>query len=573
MSEHFRAVAIDYDGTLTEEDRPPREVLEAIAAVRSSGRSVVLVTGRVLEELRRVFPEVERHFDAIVAENGAVLALNGTARSLAAAVPAELDEPLVERGISFQRGQVLLACAAEHELEVWGQVRRLGLDVQLVRNRQALMVLPSGISKGSGVLAALHELGLSSHNVIGIGDAENDLALLERCEVGVAVGNAVETLKRRADVVLAERSSQAVVRFLEGPLLRGELRVEPRRWQIELGRTPAGDPVRLPASQVNLLITGGSGSGKSYAAGLLAEQLVTLGYSLCILDPEGDHAALSRLPGVVSLDAGREASSPEIVTRLMQSFRGSVVLDLTGLREGERMAYFATAIQALRASRARCGMPHWIFLDEAHVPLHLGGALARTFDLVDKGYCLATYRPDQLCGGARDSFDFLLVLAGERGLDPAAASSLQSLLAESDAELGAPPSTELGQGLLMRLGRDSQACVVDLGSRLVRHVRHWHKYASGALPEPHRFYFTTEQGPTGVTASNLAQLHRELALCGAEVLERHARSYDLSRWIEEVIQDRSLAADVRPIEALAGTRSADWIRHALLRAIEARYLD
>src|SRR3989475_10877104 len=65
------------------------------------------------------------------------------------------------------------------------------------------MVLPSGINKASGLKAALNELSLSFHNVVGIGDAENDHAFLALCEWGVAVANTLPSLKDRADIVTA----------------------------------------------------------------------------------------------------------------------------------------------------------------------------------------------------------------------------------------------------------------------------------------------------------------------------------------------------------------------------------
>ena len=200
MSEFFRAVAIDYDGTLTEGDRPDEGLLAALAEVRASGRKLVLITGRILAELRRIFPDFEERFDVVVAENGAVLHRDGVSRALGAPVPFELDQPLVERGVPFRRGQVLLDCDAVHEVTVFQELHRIGSDCQLVRNRSALMVLPAGISKGSGLFEALGELGVSHHSAIGIGDAENDLSLLEQCELGVAVENAVASLKQRAAV-------------------------------------------------------------------------------------------------------------------------------------------------------------------------------------------------------------------------------------------------------------------------------------------------------------------------------------------------------------------------------------
>ena len=61
------------------------------------------------------------------------------------------------------------------------------------------MILPSGINKATGLAAALDEMGLSAHNVVGIGDAENDHAFLRAVGYGVAVANALPKLKETAD--------------------------------------------------------------------------------------------------------------------------------------------------------------------------------------------------------------------------------------------------------------------------------------------------------------------------------------------------------------------------------------
>ncbi|MEZ5194080.1 MAG: HAD hydrolase family protein [Nocardioides sp.] len=72
----------------------------------------------------------------------------------------------------------------------------LGLDHQVVHNRAAAMILPAGVTKGAALVAALHELGLSPHNAVAVGDAENDLSLLRSAEVGAAVANAVRRWRR-----------------------------------------------------------------------------------------------------------------------------------------------------------------------------------------------------------------------------------------------------------------------------------------------------------------------------------------------------------------------------------------
>ena len=86
-------------------------------------------------------------------------------------------------------------------------IRDLGLELQVIFNKGAVMVLPAGVNKASGLKAALAELGLSPHNVVGVGDAENDHALLRPCECGVAVANAIPTLKQEADRTSAHEAA------------------------------------------------------------------------------------------------------------------------------------------------------------------------------------------------------------------------------------------------------------------------------------------------------------------------------------------------------------------------------
>ena len=85
-------------------------------------------------------------------------------------------------------------------------IRELGLEWQIIFNKGAVMVLPPGVNKASGLAAALEELQLSPLNVVGIGDAENDHAFLTLCGCSVAVANALDAVKATADVVTAGRA-------------------------------------------------------------------------------------------------------------------------------------------------------------------------------------------------------------------------------------------------------------------------------------------------------------------------------------------------------------------------------
>ncbi len=193
---------------------------------------------------------------------------------------------------------MLLACDATADHIALDAVQSLGLDVALVRNRAALMLIPAGITKGTGLREALAELGISPHNTIAVGDAENDHAMLAAAGLGVAVANAVDALRGVADLVLTLPDGTGVADLLGGPVLSGEQRIHAAHRRIVLGTTMAGEPVVVPSAQTNLLITGDSESGKSYLAGLVVEQLAAQGYTVLVVDPEGDHVPLGVLRAV-----------------------------------------------------------------------------------------------------------------------------------------------------------------------------------------------------------------------------------------------------------------------------------
>ena len=65
-------LATDYDGTLAHDGVVDGPTVEALNDFKRSGRKLILVTGRELPDLRRVFPHLEL-FDTAVVENGALL--------------------------------------------------------------------------------------------------------------------------------------------------------------------------------------------------------------------------------------------------------------------------------------------------------------------------------------------------------------------------------------------------------------------------------------------------------------------------------------------------------------------
>ena len=194
---YYAAIASDYDGTLAQDGGVSETTLAALRRFKKTGRRLLLVTGRVLPDLKAVFPDYAL-FDKIVVENGALLytPANEEERLLAPAPPEEFAGRLRALGVApLSVGRCIVATWEPNETKVLQAVRDLGLELEIIFNKGAVMVLPSGVNKATGLVAALADLGLSPHNVIGVGDAENDHALLRACGVGAAVANALPMFK------------------------------------------------------------------------------------------------------------------------------------------------------------------------------------------------------------------------------------------------------------------------------------------------------------------------------------------------------------------------------------------
>lgn len=574
MPPHFRAIAIDYDGTLTSGGRPIAQVLAALSDLRAAGCRLVLVTGRILDELRGEFPDCADHFDLMVVENGALVATGSLAMPLAAPVPVTIDVALRAASVPFRRGEVIVALSAAHEAAAHAVVQAQMPDCQLIRNRGELMLVPSGVSKASGLRHALQEFNISPHNAVAVGDAENDLAMLESCELAVAVPNAVAAVRERADLLLGDTNGAGVTGLLRAAAA-GTLPIRGRRWQLTLGTSPAGDPVRLPAAAIDVIVSGGSGSGKSFATGLIAEQLVGLGYVVCILDPEGDHAPLGRLPDVVTLGGRDHAPAVEDVASVCEQSGTSVVVDLSLVSPQRRSAWMREAVVALEGRRSATGVPHWLIVDEAHTVFHARAPVLGGEERL-RGHCFVTYRPAELATPVTRSADYVLLVAGRAGIDPASIDALAAVTGVSRAMLG--PDIDhlgLGEALLVALRDPPAFRRLRFQPRWVTHVRHWHKYASAQLPPDRRFYFRSHAGPTGAVAANVEEFHRGLRSAGLAILRHHAAGGDFSRWVRGVFQDEILAAALARSEMrlclATDDAEAEAARRELLLAIEQRF--
>src|SRR3954471_8044520 len=213
----YTALATDYDGTLAHDSHVSEEALAAIQRLKDSGRKLLLVTGREMPELQSVFPEYQL-CDCVVAENGALLVwpADGKEEVLGEPPPEAFLTEIVHRGVKpFSVGKVIFATWRPQETIVLDVIQTLGLEYQIIFNKRAVMVLPSGINKATGLAKALKRMKISAANVVGIGDAENDHAFLESCAVAGAVSNALPSLKERCDVVMGRDHSGGVVDLID----------------------------------------------------------------------------------------------------------------------------------------------------------------------------------------------------------------------------------------------------------------------------------------------------------------------------------------------------------------------
>jgi HAD superfamily hydrolase (TIGR01484 family) len=212
----YRALATDYDGTLAFDGTVDRPTIAGLLRARDAGLRLVMVTGRELQDLLKVFPHTHL-FDRLVVENGAVIFNPATAdvRTLAPPPPPNLVEYLTERHAPLYVGHSIVATVKPHEQTVLAAIRELGLEWHVILNKGAVMVLPANVTKASGLNAALSELQIDAAETVGVGDAENDEVFLRMCGLSVAVGNALPALKHIADIVTDGSRGAGVVEAID----------------------------------------------------------------------------------------------------------------------------------------------------------------------------------------------------------------------------------------------------------------------------------------------------------------------------------------------------------------------
>ena len=563
----FHVLACDYDGTLATAGRIASATLEALLRVRESGRRLVLVTGRQFEDLLHVCPEIEV-FDLVVAENGAVLYDPRAKRveDLADPPPAAFLRALDAEDVPFSTGRVIVSSVVPHEGAILDAIKRLGLELHIIFNKEAVMVLPSAVSKATGLREALRRFGVPCHNAVAVGDAENDHEFLHSSGFGVAVANAVPALADAADLVTSAANGAGVRELIDGPLRDDLNAYRPHLLArgVEIGQTPDGAPVAYSVFGPNLLITGASGTGKSTLTGVFVEQLVRRGYVVCLLDPEGDYRTLAEHEGIVVIasEPGTEEIRAQEVETLLRHRSTSVAIDLSALDRDERIHAAARFLHGVQGLRGSTGAPHWVVIDEAHHLFPPGGSRAEEmFDFEWRGVCLVTHEPGRVAP------DVLRVVRHVFSTSIEAVTSTLPLVDPATI-----PAGELATGEALDIALvDSGPPAVQrfrVARRETDHKRHVRKYAAGKLPPERSFRFRGPTGAVDLVASNLETFTMLVRGVDDVTWLHHLRNGDVTRWLRDAIKDPGLADEVAVLERADDPRAT---RTAVLDAIARRY--
>lgn len=562
----YLAFATDYDGTLATQGTVQPQVLAALKNLAASGRKLILVTGRELEDLLHVFPEYEI-FDRIVAENGALLYRPSSKEEIV------LTEPPSEALVAALRkqhvkplsaGRAIIATWEPHEVAVLESIKELGLELQVIFNKGAVMVLPTGVNKSSGLKSALLELGLTPRSVIGAGDAENDHAFLSECEFSVAVENAIDALKERANLVTKNARGAGVIELIEALLKTDLAEFDPPNRQIMIGTNKQGREVAVSAYGTGLMIAGQSGGGKSKATLGILENIVKGGYQFCLVDPEGDYDGFDN---AVAIGDAHHPPTVDEVCQLLNNPTTSTIVNLLGYTIEDRPHFFASLLPRLIEMRAKVGRPHWIVLDEAH---HLMAAeWKKTRDMVppDLGsILLITVHPDRIAPDILSSID-VLAAVGEKTEE-----TVTQFAKGLGIDMPTLPSAELekGQGLVWMAKANKKPMLVDLVRSDIDRRRHRRKYAEGQLPPDCSFYFRGPEKRLNLRVHNLMLFNQVAEGIDDETWSYHLKRHDYSKWFREQIKDDDLVEQAKLIEAEHGL-SPKQSRAAMRAVIEDLY--
>ena len=559
----YQVLASDYDGTLAAHGQVDPAMAEQLRRLKATGRRLVLVTGREMNDLLLVFPDYHL-FDYVVAENGGLIVdcASGEETPLAPPPDERFVQQLRQRGVHpLSVGKVILATWEPHEREVLEAIKATGSELQVIFNKGAVMVLPSGINKATGLQTLLRKLHLSLHNTVAVGDAENDLSLLQAAECAVAVANALPSVKAQADWVTSMPQGAGVSQLIDQLIaddlagLEGKL----TRHQLQLGDT-GNEPFSISPYQKGILVSGVTGGGKSTFTTTILEALLRQNYQFCLIDPEGDHL---QMPGVTVV--GNETSIPPVeeIHQLLKDPGQSLIVSTLSVPLADRPAFFCRLMESLIHLRAEYSRPHWLLLDEAH-------------HLVPPAHPMLVDRLPV------DFNNFIVITTSPHALHPAILEKIGTIITVGDnpgypfqqvSEILHLPMPEqiptLGEGDICVWRLHTATPPFKVRYQQPHHLmqRHKKKYATGDMGD-NSFVFTGRDNRLHLMANNLLLFAHIAEGIDDDTWCWHLNRHDYTRWFKDTIHDEELAAVSSAVEA---SKDPTATRRQILTFINSKY--
>jgi hydroxymethylpyrimidine pyrophosphatase-like HAD family hydrolase len=559
----YQLLASDYDGTLADQGLVSPEIVGKLRMLQATGRKLALVTGREMQDLVLAFPDY-KVFDYIVAENGAAIytASTGEEKLLGQPPGAEFIKDLQRKGVHpFSIGKVIVATWVPHEQAVLEVIKASGGEYQVIFNKGAVMILPPGINKATGLQALLRQIQLSPHNTVGIGDAENDSSLLQAVEAAVAVGNALPALKAIADWVTPEGHGAGVTQLINALIDTDLATLDERliRHWLDLGTLPDGGRFCISPWRSGILVAGVTGGGKTTFTISIVESLIRKEYQFCLIDPEGDYLDL---PGATVI--GSEVSLPpmEEIGQLLKDPQQNLVICTLSIPLHDRPEFFFRLLDVLAELRRVYSRPHWLIMDEAHhlVPAPPGIAVDH-FPPDFNNFIVISTSPHALHATALSKIGMIISI----GDNPAYPFEQFGKILQCEVPDHIPPLAE-GEICVWERNSSSPPFVVRYNQphQLLR--RHKKKYAQGDMGE-NSFIFTGEERRLHLVANNLLLFQHIAEGLDIDTWLYHLRRKDFTNWFRKTIHDEDLAKVAEEAEKMDAAAS----RRHILDYIKQKY--
>lgn len=249
----MKAIITDLDRTLLRTDKRISEyTLQVLKKCRDKGILIMAATARPERAILDYHMQV--HFDAMTVTNGARVCVAGQELS-GYPVERESVKVILERLCKIPDAVISLECGhevysnteiPEWEAKVFTEFPKLptsGTIYKILVSREnenivslveslltedtyctvagsnLVQIMNKKATKWNGIQMMLRACHISTEEAVYFGDDNDDIEALKQCGVGVAVANAIEEVKKAADVVVESNDEDGVAKWIERSLL------------------------------------------------------------------------------------------------------------------------------------------------------------------------------------------------------------------------------------------------------------------------------------------------------------------------------------------------------------------